>query len=174
MLTVATTFTSGCFALWQTPPKRPPSIQLVPHTLSRLLLPVYGTEHLLLFCSDDADDDRVLPVLLRYREGEQIEHLLPRRKLASGASMAVGVECIARRKLFEAAVGRPLALWDLPGLGEGCTHFWQALIRCLESNSWKLRSIELGAEADGGVSRYREEANVQNREVCRCPRLQLN
>lgn len=63
------------FALWQKAGAVPQSpVRLTPQRLSRLALPVYGAEHLLIF-TGESESDRVLPVLLRYREGDQLEQL---------------------------------------------------------------------------------------------------
>ena len=173
MLSLVALSASG-FALWQTPPTgaaAEPPVQLIPQRLSRLTLPVYGTEHLLLFQRTEAgdDDDRVLPVLLRFREGEQLEQLdalLGRGERPQEASAAVGVECAARGRLFEAAAGRTLAPWDLLKLGSGCSSFWEALLAFLEKTGWTPERLELGAEAGGGKARYREEAKgLQTRDM---------
>ena len=162
VLMVATT--SG-FALWQTSPVGPvaaPPVRLTPTRLSRLVLPVYGSEHLLLFSKQDEDDARVLPVLLRFREGEQLEKLSADE--SPPGAMAIGVECAARVKIFQAASRSALAPWDLMRLGDGCASFSEALLRFLSRNGWTPLAAELGASAVG-VTRYREEAAVSNREM---------
>lgn len=86
-------------ALWQTTGSAGSSIvRLTPTRISRLALPVYGAEHLLLLACDDASTD-VLPVLLRYREGEQLEQLGDAAPSASSGT-PLGVECAARGRIF--------------------------------------------------------------------------
>jgi hypothetical protein len=135
------------------------NVRLLPQRLSRLVLPVYGAEHLLIYSHGVKAESRVLPVLLRYREGEQIEQLA-----IAPPSGAAGLECMARGRLFEAITQRRLAPWDLMSLGSGCNSFSEALLRCLAQNGWKPRSVGLGAVTGSGFARYREAA-VSQREM---------
>ena len=142
--------------LWQNPASKPlPPVPLIPDSCSRLALPVYGAEHLLQFRrTDDESDADVLPVLLRYREGEQLEQLGDVDQQFT-SSAAIGVECAARGKLLSAIVRRPLAPWDLLKLGDGCASFTEALLKLLEREGWRPNVLQLGAAA--GKSRYRED-----------------
>lgn len=148
------------FPLWQTTaaPRLPP-VPLVPSAISRLMLPIYGSEHLLQFVrseSKDHDVELVLPLVVRFREGEQLERLAD-GDVTSVASTAVGVECAARGRLFQAIAQRSLMPWDLLKLGEDCDDFNQALLRCLAQNGWQPSVLQLGAAGGGGKARYREE-----------------
>lgn len=72
----------------------------------------------------------------------------------------VGVECAARARLFQAAVARRIAPWDLLRLGDGCSSFFEALLRFLSRAGWRAEVCVLGAEVGSGVARYREEAGA--------------
>ena len=142
MLAIISVAATCAFPLWQTPTGAAiaePPVRLTPLKLSRLTLPVYGTEHLITFGREESET--ILPVLLRYREGELIEELddeLRQGRRPAPAAAAVGVECAARSRLFEAISGERTAPWDLLKLGDGCACFseavlnapWQRWVQC--------------------------------------------
>ena len=113
-------------------------------------------------CPNDGEpaDPAVLPVLLRFREGEQLLQLdeqVAKAVRPPVSATAVGVECAARGRLFEAAAGKRLAPWDLLKLGDNCACFSEALLRHLAVNGWEPVAATLGAEVPGGKARFREE-----------------
>ena len=64
------------FALWAPKESASSAIQVRPTRLDRLTLPVYGTEHLLQLTrieEEPVEEQKILSVLLRFREGEQLE-----------------------------------------------------------------------------------------------------
>lgn len=159
-------------ALWQAPsagaaPKSS-SVRLEPRLLARLVLPVYSSEHLLLLGrvdggdTDDEDSARVLPVLLRFRDGEQLLQLNEQVLQAAlpAASAAVGVEIAARGRLFELAAAKRLAPWDLLRLGQKSASFHAALLQHLASTGWQPVATSFVSDAGGGVARYREEGDM--------------
>jgi len=150
-------------ALWEARGVARPPVPLVPQRLSRLALPVYGSEHLLLFRArgTEEEEERVLPVLLRFREGEQLERLADDATVPASPAAAVGVECAARSKLFQAASRARLAPWDLLNLGDGSPSFFDALLRFLTRNGWKPVAALLGA-ASAGKARYREDVGYRD------------
>lgn len=154
------------FALWSASKQERSATAVKPMRIDRLALPVYGTEHLLQLSPVDEDCDLILPVLLRYPDGVQLEKL-GSGQVQSASGMALGLECASRAKLFEAASRRPLIgepqLNPLAAmrLADGCASFSECVLKCLASNGWMPRGVELGMV--GGRSRYREE--VTNREM---------
>jgi hypothetical protein len=149
-------------ALWEQAAGPAPAVSLRPMRLSRLALPVYGSEHLLLLSRAETTEpaalSHVLPVLLRFREGEQLEAL---DSGESAPSAAIGIEIAARRRLFQAAASRPLGPWDLLKLGDGCASFAEALVRFIVRNGWTPDALELGTAVEGKV-RYREEVGMRD------------
>jgi len=136
-------------------------LPLTPRTVSRLSLPTYSSEHVLLFGrADGADDQRLLPVLLRYSQGVRLEDFAREGVLRN--SVPLGMECIARKSLFEAVSGTAMAPWDLVGVDTGCSNLPEAVIRYANARGWAAQFVLLSLEAElytgkSGVARYREE-----------------
>ena len=136
----------------------PQSVTVTPLRLSRLLLPVYSSEHLLQLGRDSGDcdsgdcDGRVLPVLLRYSEGERLERV-------NSPMMPLALECVARRQLFEQAGATELSPWALWALADGCSNLAESLLRFLASKGWTATAVVLTLES-AGVARYREDPSV--------------
>ena len=135
-------------------------IEVRPLRISRLTLPVYSSEHCLhlVRSDDDSDDGRVLPVLLRFAEGERLERFFG----GITESIPLSVECIARKKLFEAAASRSFAPWDMIGVADGCSSLSAAVLRFAAQQGWSPQGATLYLESElftggTGVARYREE-----------------
>lgn len=166
------------------------AVETAPIQVDRLALPVYGAEHLLqlervfvdgsatqamrdlLEQPGEAEEKRVvLPILLRYREGEQLERLgtpgarrdgrPPGAPADTSPNFILGVEVVARRGLFQAASRSPLNPFAVARAADGCASFSEALLRFLSKNGWAPRATELGVAAEGRV-RYREEVRTRD------------
>ena len=149
---------------------------VTPHAISRLVLPSYSSEHLLELTSEDDGSDCRLPVLLRFSEGTRLEDWFRTGKGASGVPL--GVECIARKSLFESVAGKALAPWDLVGVSDGCEDLCCAVFKDVERNGFVPQVVLLRLEAElytggGGVTRYREEYASNARQPAGPPPLRL-
>ena len=160
LLTIVAACTSSLF---QTPAVGgQKTVDVKPVRLDRLALPIYGTEHLLQLKRVGMDsDDKVLPVLLRFREGEQLQQL-GEGGLQRTPAMELSLECAARAKLFKAASKQAIGPFAFLNLADGCNRFSEVVLRHLAQNAWEPRYVELDS-ASAGKARYREE--VTNRDM---------
>ena len=116
------------------------AVELVPHSLCQLTLPLYGREHLLLF-ERQHDEARLLPALLCYADGAELARV---PGAASSNTLGGGAALWPHRATFEAAIGRSLALWDLARLANGRRDVPSALLALLRSESLVPRRTVLG------------------------------
>ena len=142
-------------------------VPIAPLSVGRLTLPSYSSEHCLLLKRSDvpSSGEAVLPVLLRYSEGERLMQALAENSCTASTGVPLGVEIAVRRGLFEAASGQSLAPWSLLRVGDGCSTLYEALARFLAKEDLTPTALVLSLESqlytgNTGFARYREEVSA--------------